>query len=130
MHHQGGAHHGDTAHAGPSCKSAKQQLVQIEPPSYWKSVDELRSGPRVTGEFPGGLPANPAGGKPVETTRRDFLALMGFSVAVAGLGGCRAPVQHAIPLLVGSEQIVPGVAHFYPTTCRGWPPPCSLLVKQ
>jgi len=131
MHHQGDAHRGDAAHTGPSCKSAKQQLVQIEPPSYWKSVDELRSGPRVTGEFPGGLPGDsPIAGRPIETTRRDFLALMGFSVAVAGMAGCRAPVQHAIPLLVGSEQIVPGVSNFYATTCRGCSSSCSLLVKQ
>src|SRR5260370_41426471 len=124
MHHQGDAHRGAPAHSGPSCKSGKQQLVQIEPPSHWKSVDELRNGPRVTGEFPGGLPADASAGKPAETTRRDFLALMGFSVAVAGLAGCRAPVQHAIPLLVGSEQIVPGVANFYATTCRGCPSSC------
>ena len=32
-----------------------------------------------------------------EATRRDLLSLMGFSLGAAGLGGCRAPVQHADP---------------------------------
>ena len=115
-----------------SCKEKKAQLVQIgEPagPVYWKSVEELHDGPQFTGEFPGGLPAT-NGKSAGEATRRDFLALMGFSLAAAGLAGCRGPVQNAIPLLVGSDDIVPGVANFYATTCRGCASSCSLLVKQ
>ena len=122
-------HHGGAESGGHPCKGPKDRLVQIgEPPVYWKSVDELRNGPRFSGEFPGGLPGN--GGPKTETTRRDFLALMGFSVAMAGLSGCRAPVQHAIPMLVGSDQIIPGVSSYYATTCRGCASSCSLLVKQ
>jgi molybdopterin-containing oxidoreductase family iron-sulfur binding subunit len=112
------------------CKDPKENLVQIgQPvaPEYWQSVRELEHGPRRTGEFPGGLPAS--GGR-TETTRRDFLAAMGFTLAAAGLAGCRAPVQNAIPLLVGSDDIVPGVANYYATTCRGCASSCSLLVKQ
>src|SRR5438270_6493358 len=112
----------------PSCKSGHSALVQIgEPPAYWKSPDELHHGPRITGEFPGGLPSISSESG---TTRRDFLALMGFTFAAAGLSGCRAPVQNAIPLLVGSDQIVPGVSNWYATTCRGCASSCSLLVKQ
>jgi MoCo/4Fe-4S cofactor protein with predicted Tat translocation signal len=106
------------------CKKPQDQLVQIGgPPAYWKSVEELHHGQRATGEFPGGLPSSSA-------TRRDFLALMGFTLAAAGLSGCRAPVQNAIPLLVGTDQLVPGVANWYATTCRGCASSCSLLVKQ
>jgi len=108
-----------------SCKGPKESLVRIgEPPVHWKSVEELWNGPRPSGEFPGGLP-----GKSESDTRRDFLSLMGFTVA-AGLAGCRAPVQHAVPLLAGSDQIVPGVSNWYATTCGGCPSACSLLVKQ
>src|SRR5215471_9426279 len=123
---------GQVGHNGknsPSCKTAKQQLVQIEAPvaTYWKTLDELHNGARNTGEFPGGLPGQNS--HPAEATRRDFLALMGFSLAAAGLAGCRAPVQNAIPLLVGTDDIVPGVANFYATTCGGCASSCSLLVK-
>src|SRR5690242_15929200 len=61
-------------------------------------------------------------------TRRDFLSLMGFAMAAAA--GCRAPVQHAVPLPAGSDTIVPGVANVYAATCGGCPASCSLLVKQ
>src|SRR5262245_10473884 len=114
-----------------SCKDRREQLVQIgtpAPPVYWKSIEALRTGTPATGEFPGGLP--PVGGGQGESTRRDFLALMGFSLAAAGLAGCRAPVQNAIPLLVGSDDIVPGIANYYATTCRGCASSCTLVVKQ
>ena len=126
--------HNGEASGAKSCKD-HQNLVQIgAPPVYWKSPAELKNGVRHTGEFPGGLPGpNPATGKQsgaFETSRRDFLSLMGFSLAVAGAAGCRAPVQQAIPLLVSSDQIVPGVSNFYATTCGGCASACSLLVKQ
>jgi hypothetical protein len=72
-----------------------------------------------------------------ETTRRDVLSLMGFSLGAIGLGGCRAPVQHAVPLTAASTEMVPGVPNLYATTCGGcaawdrWPTcaparrPCS-----
>src|SRR5579864_1248897 len=113
------------------CKERPAELVQIggpAAPAYWKSPEELHKGLRSTGEFPGGLP--PVKGGQNEATRRDFLAMMGFTLAAAGLAGCRAPVQNAIPLLVGSDQIIPGVANYYATTCRGCASSCSLLVKQ
>ena len=45
-----------------------------------------------------------------EATRRDVLSLMGFSLGAMGLGaGCRAPVQHAVPLPSASTEMVPGV---------------------
>src|SRR6476646_10288382 len=73
--------HSGRAHGDRPCKSPKDGLVQIgEPqfPDYWKSVEELHQGPRLTGEFPGGLPSGSA--QPPATTRRDFLALMGFTL--------------------------------------------------
>lgn len=123
MNHQGGAKR--------SCKDKPAELVQIGAPAapvYWKSPEELHKGLRSTGEFPGGVP--PVKGGQNEASRRDFLAMMGFTLAAAGLAGCRAPVQNAIPLLVGSDQIIPGVSNYYATTCRGCASSCTLLVKQ
>ncbi|HKE23219.1 MAG TPA: 4Fe-4S dicluster domain-containing protein [Bryobacteraceae bacterium] len=65
-----------------------------------------------------------------ETTRRDFLSVAGFAIGAAALASCRAPVQNAIPLLAGSDQLVPGVSSWYATTCGGCPASCSLLAKQ
>ena len=65
-----------------------------------------------------------------EATRRDVLSLMGFSLGALGLGGCRAPVQHAVPLPTASTEMVPGVPNLYATTCGGCSAGCSLVVKQ
>ncbi|HLJ87678.1 MAG TPA: Fe-S-cluster-containing hydrogenase [Candidatus Angelobacter sp.] len=119
-----------------SCKPSKDQLVQIgpaQPPAYWQTLNELQNGVANRGEFPGGLPSTKNGAASSgsnDTSRRDFLSLMGFSLAAAGLAGCRAPVQNAIPLLAASDRLVPGVSSFYATTCGGCASSCSLLVKQ
>jgi len=65
-----------------------------------------------------------------EASRRDVLSLMGFSLGALGLGGCRAPVQHAVPLPAASTEMVPGVPNLYATTCGGCSAACSLVVKQ
>src|SRR5215831_12024718 len=99
-----------------SCKERKAELVQIGAPAapvYWKSPEELHNGVRYTGESLGELSPVRSGQK--EASRRDFLAMMGFTLAAAGLTGCRAPVHNAIPLLVGSDDLVPGVANYYAT---------------
>jgi Fe-S-cluster-containing dehydrogenase component/anaerobic selenocysteine-containing dehydrogenase len=64
------------------------------------------------------------------TTRRDFLTLMGFGVTAASLAACRAPEQKAIPMAVATDEMVPGVANYYATTCGGCAAACSLVVKQ
>jgi MoCo/4Fe-4S cofactor protein with predicted Tat translocation signal len=122
--------HRDTDGSGRPCSGAKKRLVvlgQREAPAHWRSEEELRGASPARGEFPGGLPGS---GASVETTRRDFLSLVGFSAAAAGLAACRAPEQKAIPLPIAPEEMVPGVARFYATTCAGCASACSLLVKQ
>src|SRR5215471_12212272 len=108
----------------------KQQLGQPVPPVYWKSLEELESAPAPSSEFSGGLPILSDQAQQPQDTRRDFLSLMGFTLAAAALAGCRAPVQYAVPLLTGSDQIIPGVSNWYATTCGACPSACSLLVKQ
>jgi Fe-S-cluster-containing dehydrogenase component/anaerobic selenocysteine-containing dehydrogenase len=63
------------------------------------------------------------------TSRRDFLAQMGFSVAAATLAACsRAPKEQAIPLLDQPEEMTPGVPNYYATTCGGCTAACALVV--
>ena len=119
--------HGDADGSGRPCSGAKKRLVVLGqrasgPPEHWRSPEELRGASSPRGEFPGGLG--------VEATRRDFLSLLGFSAAAASVAACRAPEQKAIPLPIAPEEMVPGVANFYATTCAGCASSCSLLVKQ
>jgi molybdopterin-containing oxidoreductase family iron-sulfur binding subunit len=128
--------HGQPDGSARSCKGAVEKLVTIGPrraPEYWRSPEELRAGPASRGEFPGGLPAGGLAAKEAaegDATRRDFLSLVGFSVAAASLAACRAPEQKAIPMAIAPEDMVPGVASYYATTCGGCASSCSLLVKQ
>jgi len=63
-------------------------------------------------------------------SRRDFLTRLGFTLAASALAGCsRGPVQQAIPFLNKPEEITPGVASWYATTCGGCSSACALLAK-
>jgi molybdopterin-containing oxidoreductase family iron-sulfur binding subunit len=129
-------------------KGAKDKLVKLGSArgrEYWKSPEEMRNGPSRHGEFRGGLPSADSYAKAAETaaavetgelegdddtTRRDFLTLMGFGATAAGLAACRAPEQKAIPLGAATPEMIAGVANYYATTCGGCASACSLLVKQ
>ncbi|PYR10020.1 MAG: hypothetical protein DMF99_13330 [Acidobacteria bacterium] len=65
-----------------------------------------------------------------DDSRRDFLARLGFALAASAVASCsRAPVQKAIPFLNKPEEVTPGVASWYATTCAGCAAACPLLVK-
>ena len=66
--------------------------------------------------------------KPIETlemierldtsgiARRDFLTIMGASMAMAGFSCARRPVHKIIPYVVQPEELIPGVANYYAST--------------
>ncbi len=82
---------------------------------YWRSLDELADTPEfrkiVEREFPEGASElkNPV-------TRRNFLGLMGASIAFAGLASCRRPVEKIVPFVKAPENMIPGVPKYYATT--------------
>ena len=84
---------------------------------YWRSLDELSDTPEfrewLQREFPDGA---------VELdgdywSRRNFLKLMGASVALAGFGltSCRRPEAHLVPFSKSVEWTIPGKPLFYAT---------------
>jgi molybdopterin-containing oxidoreductase family iron-sulfur binding subunit len=85
---------------------------------YWKSLDQLADTPEfqefLHREFPQGASELAEVNDPV--SRRGFLSLMGASIALAGLAGCRKPVEKIIPYVVAPEEIIPGVPNYYATT--------------
>ena len=94
---------------------------------YWRSLDELASGPgfeaALEREFPQGA-AEFHGG---EVSRRHFMQIMGASTALAGLGlaGCRRPEMHLVPFTKSAEWSIPGKFLFYTTSmpsARGYVP--------
>jgi len=65
----------------------------------------------------------------VPTHRRDFLKVLGFSVAAVSLAACDAPVRKAIPYLNKPESVEPGIPNWYASTYSEGGDYCSILVK-
>src|SRR6478736_5691768 len=61
--------------------------------------------------------------------RRDFLTIMGASMALASTACARRPVHKIIPYVVKPEEITPGVANYYATTCTECASSCGIVAK-
>ena len=87
-------------------------------PALWRSLDELSSSPdfaaKLEREFPQGASEWNGG----ELSRRNFLQLMGGSMALAGIGltGCRRPEAYLVAFTQGAEWTIPGKFLYYATT--------------
>jgi molybdopterin-containing oxidoreductase family iron-sulfur binding subunit len=62
--------------------------------------------------------------------RRSFLTVMGASMAMASFACARRPVHKIIPYVVKPEEITPGVANWYASTCSDCSTSCGILVKN
>ena len=82
--------------------------------AYWRSLDDLADTPRfrrfVEREFP-------AFAEKVldPTSRRSFLKVMGASMALAGMTGCRWPSEEILPFTQRPDGYVPGTPWQYAT---------------
>jgi len=64
------------------------------------------------------------------TSRRDFLKVLGFSFASAAIiESCKRPVQYALPYVIQPPEITPGKALYYASTFYDGHEYCSILVK-
>jgi molybdopterin-containing oxidoreductase family iron-sulfur binding subunit len=69
---------------------------------------------------------------PSSLKRRDFLKLVGVTSAAAAGAGCLEfppPPPRLYPYVTPPENVIPGVATYYATTCRECPAGCGLHVK-
>src|SRR3981081_1332451 len=86
---------------------------------YWRSLDELAATPEFQDLLAREFPRQAIGGSddenPVEG-RRNFLKLMGASMALAGLTACpRQPTEHIMPYVRQPEELIPGRPLFFAT---------------
>ena len=85
-------------------------------PAVWRSP-EARAGHaqvqkiRQSEQHPGADDLSGADGP----SRRTFMKVMGASMAMAGLTGCRRPQEKILPYARKPEQVIPGVANYYAT---------------
>jgi MoCo/4Fe-4S cofactor protein with predicted Tat translocation signal len=104
---------------------------------YWKGVEELRNDPEFVrlrdNEFFEHLPVDEVisrkSSSTDNTSRRDFLKFLGFSVAAASLAACEAPIKKAIPYVIKPEEITLGIPNYYASTFYDANDYCSVVVK-
>src|SRR5438876_911565 len=86
---------------------------------YWRSLDELADTPEfremVEREFPRLAVGWNDDEDPAEG-RRNFLKLMGASLALGGLAACtRQPTEHIMPYVRQPEELIPGRPLYFAT---------------
>ncbi|RMG45030.1 MAG: 4Fe-4S dicluster domain-containing protein [Acidobacteria bacterium] len=81
---------------------------------FWRGLDEYAGGPEIEGLLEREFPAPPPEGDDPET-RRTFLKLMGASIALAGMTGCRFPRETIVPFTDRPAGRIPGVPVRYAT---------------
>ncbi|HTV02631.1 MAG TPA: TAT-variant-translocated molybdopterin oxidoreductase [Luteitalea sp.] len=93
----------------------RARLASASGPTFWRSLDEVAETPEfqqyLQREFPENAAewSDPAG-------RRQFLKLMGASLALAGATACtRQPTEHIVPYVVPPEGYVPGKTQLFAT---------------
>jgi molybdopterin-containing oxidoreductase family iron-sulfur binding subunit len=86
----------------------RARLGERRGPAFWRGLEELAGTPEfeemLANEFPAQASVWPEG-----VSRRNFLSLMGASLAFGGLTACtRQPLERIVPYIDQPENIVPG----------------------
>lgn len=110
----------------------------MKTPTYWSGLDEFEANSvsKNGNEFSNDVPIEEKLGNATEeslefnTNRRDFLKIFGFGLTAATLAACNeTPLKKAIPYVVKPEELSPGVANYYSSTCNGCSASCPVIVK-
>lgn len=108
----------------------RDKILQKSGKDYWRSVEEFADAPEfeefVKHEYPQHAEEWEDG-----LSRRNFIKVMGASLALAGLSGCVIqPAEKIIPYVKQPEEIVPGKPLFYATAMTLGGTATGLLAKS
>lgn len=83
-------------------------------PKYWLSLDQWRNDPEFKKMAEEEFQTSPmAEGQEDGWARREFLKLMGASMALTTFGCVRRPAQKIVPYAKAPAEIIPGLPNFY-----------------
>ena len=92
---------------------------------YWQNLEELQEKAISSAEeF-----SPPSDQETSGVDRREFLKFMGAGLLLSTMACSRRPVEKIIPYVNKPEEVMPGVANWYTSTCAGCAAGCGLLVK-
>ncbi len=98
---------------------------------YWRSLAE-RDGTLpadvLAQEFPEG--ASEVTENETGIGRRGFMGIMGASMALASIAGCRRPEDHIVPYAKPPEEVVPGIPLQFATSVQLYGTAIGLLVES
>ena len=93
-------------------------------PDYWESLETLNSSNKKDEFY-----SNPFSIREDPIERRDFLKLMGASLALTSMSCIRRPVEKIVPYANRPEEIEPGIANYYSSTFTFGGQGQSIVVK-
>jgi MoCo/4Fe-4S cofactor protein with predicted Tat translocation signal len=99
--------------------AARARLDGARGRDYWRSLDDLAATPEFRDMVEREFPRQAIGWADDESPdegRRNFLKLMGASLALGGLAACtRQPTEYIVPYVRQPEELIPGRPLFYAT---------------
>jgi MoCo/4Fe-4S cofactor protein with predicted Tat translocation signal len=99
--------------------AVRKRLEGARGRDYWRSLEDLASTPEFKDLVEREFPQQAIGWSEDEDKaegRRNFLKLMGASLALAGMTACtRQPTEHIMPYVRQPEELVPGKPLFFAT---------------
>jgi MoCo/4Fe-4S cofactor protein with predicted Tat translocation signal len=92
----------------------RARIGDLRGKEFWRSLEELSRSDSFDEFFAQEFPQQAV---PLEkgVHRRDFMKLMGASVAMAGLAACRQPADAIVPYVNQPESLIPGKPLFFAT---------------
>ncbi|RYZ69343.1 MAG: molybdopterin oxidoreductase, partial [Proteobacteria bacterium] len=125
-------HAHDHEHTDAELAAKKAARPQIERSNtHWLTLEHYNNDPEFMKQAETEFNSSPLreGDGEDGVARRDFLKLMGASVAMATAGCIRRPVQKIVPYNKQPEEVTFGVANFYTSTYFDGSEGLGLLVK-
>ncbi|MCX6149903.1 MAG: TAT-variant-translocated molybdopterin oxidoreductase [Ignavibacteriales bacterium] len=114
--------------------STSENHLDGKDPNYWKSLKELNNDPdsyeAKANEFMKGVTDDFELSKLSGLSRRKFLALLGASTAFAAANCSNYRDKgEIVPYNKKPDEVIPGIANYYASTCNGCSQACGVLVK-
>src|SRR5205814_5273949 len=112
-------------------QEVRARLSAARGKTYWRSLEELVDEPGFEELLENEFPEAAAEYENDGVSRRNFLKLMGASMALAGVTACtRQPDEPIVPYVRQPEDLIPGVPKFFATTMPFPTGAIPLLVKS
>ena len=106
-------------------QSSRQTSPQ---PAYWENLETLHSS-SLSNNTNNEFYSNPFSIREDSIERRDFLKLMGASLALTSMSCIRRPVEKIVPYANRPEEVEPGIANYYSSTFTSGGQGQSIVVK-